>query len=233
VSSDAPLLVLFDIDGTLLRGATDAHVRALHRALCEVHGVAEPWRVKVEAAGRTDGEIARAMLLGHGISAQRIDERADDVQEACCRFHAEMLVEDLTHTVLPGVTELLGELDGHDDVRLALLTGNFEPVARRKLKQARLGRYFPAGQGAFGSDAEDRAALPSIARRRANHHPRDRTVVVGDTQRDIACARADGVGCVAVPTGPVPADQLTAADAVVADASAVAGVLRERYALAG
>ena len=233
MSSDAPLLVLFDIDGTLLRGATDAHVRALHKALCEVYSVAEPWRVKVEAAGRTDGEIARAMLLGHGMSAQRIDERADAVQEACCRFYAEMLVEDLTHTVLPGVPELLAELDSRDDVRLALLTGNFEPVARRKLKQAKLGRFFPTGQGAFGSDAEDRAALPAIARRRAHHHPRERTVVVGDTPRDIACARADGVGCVAVPTGPVPAEQLTGADAVAPDASAVARLLRERYALAG
>jgi phosphoglycolate phosphatase len=232
VSTEAPLLVLFDIDGTLLRGATAAHALALHRALKEVHGIADPDRVKVQAAGRTDGEIARAILLGHGLSAQRIDERADDVREACCRIHAELLVEDLTHTVLPGVKELLDELDERRDVALALLTGNFEPVARRKLRQARLGRYFPTGQGAFGSDAEDRVALPAIARRRAQHHPRERTVIVGDTPRDIACARADGIECVAVATGPVPASELTGADAVVADASGVGAVLRERFALA-
>ncbi|MCW3063393.1 MAG: Haloacid dehalogenase domain protein hydrolase, partial [Solirubrobacterales bacterium] len=218
----APLLVLFDIDGTLLGGATDAHVRALHDALQEVHGVAEPWRVRVEAAGRTDGEIARAILLGHGLSAERIDARADDVREACCRFHAELLVEDLSHTVLPGVLELLTELDSADDVQLALLTGNFEPVARRKLKQAGIGRFFPSGQGAFGSDGEDRAALPAIARRRASRHPRERTVIVGDTPRDIACARADEIGCVAVATGSAPASELARADAVCADARGVA-----------
>jgi phosphoglycolate phosphatase len=232
VSPPAPLLVLFDIDGTLLRGATDAHVRALHRALREVHGLADPGRVKVEAAGRTDGEIARAILMHHGFSAERIDDRADDVREACCRFYAELLVEDLSHTVLPGVVELLAELQARDDVQLALLTGNFEPVARRKMKLARLARFFPSGQGAFGSDHEDRAALPPIARRRASRHPRARTVIVGDTPRDIACARADEIDCVAVATGPVAASELTGADAVCADAGGVGAVLRERYALA-
>jgi phosphoglycolate phosphatase len=231
VTADVPLLVLFDIDGTLLRGATKAHAVALHRALTEVHGIRDPERVKYEAAGRTDGEIARTILLGHGVSAQRIDDRADDVREATCRIHAELLVEDLSHTVLPGVVDLLAQLDGSDEASLALVTGNFEPVARRKLRQARLGRYFPAGQGAFGSDAEDRAALPAIARRRAHHHPRERTVIVGDTPRDIACARADGIDCVAVATGPVPADELSRADAVVADARGVGEVLQQRYGI--
>jgi len=229
VTEPVPLLVLFDIDGTLLRGATKAHALALHRALTEVHGIQDPGRVKIEAAGRTDGEIARAILLGHGLSAERIDERADDVREACCRIYAELLVEDLSHTVLPGIAELLGDLDESHEASLALVTGNFEPVARRKLRQAKLGRYFPTGQGAFGSDAEDRAALPAIARRRAGHHPRERTVIVGDTPRDIACARADGIDCVAVATGPVPAEELSRADAVVADARGVGTVLRERY----
>jgi phosphoglycolate phosphatase-like HAD superfamily hydrolase len=142
-----------------------------------------------------------------------------------------MLDEDLSHTVLPGVEDLLTELDEDDRVLLALVTGNYEAVARRKLRQAGLGRYFPSGQGAFGSDAEDRAALPAIARHRAHRHPRERTVVVGDPARDIACARADGVGCVAVATGPVPATDLAGADAVVSGAAEVAAVLRDRYAL--
>ncbi len=80
-------------------------------------------------------------------------------------------------------------------MRLALVTGNFEPVARLKLARAGIGRYFPSGQGGFGSDSEDRAALPAIARRRAGPtgipYPRERTIVIGDTPRDIACARAD------------------------------------------
>ena len=100
---------------------------------------------------------------------------------------------------------------------------------RSKLERAGLAHHFPAHEGAFGSDHEDRAALPAIARRRAavngNPHPRARTVVIGDTPNDVACARADGVRCLAVSTGPFRADELRGADAVAADAPELAGLL--------
>ena len=218
------MLALFDIDGTLVLGATDAHRDALVAALRDVHGVeVRPAREVVSPAGRTDAEIARALLLDAGVSAERIDDRAEEVREACCREYARLCTEDLSHTVLPGVPDLLGWLSGQSGVKLGLVTGNYEPVARLKLKRAGLSRFFAPGQGAFGSDAEDRAALPAIARRRAGTvgkpHPRADTVVIGDTPRDIACARADGLRCIAVTTGPYKRDALSGADAVVADAA--------------
>jgi phosphoglycolate phosphatase-like HAD superfamily hydrolase len=113
-----------------------------------------------------------------------------------------------------------------------LVTGNFEAVARMKLKAGRLGHWFAQGQGGFGSDSEDRTMLPPIARRRAGElagfstsWPRDRTVVIGDTPRDIACARADGVRVVAVATGPHPVDELREADWAVPNAGELRGVL--------
>jgi len=223
-------LFLFDIDGTLLSAATDAHVEALHAALHEIHGVkARRGRPRPSRAGRTDGEIAREILLCAGVSARRIDERADDVRECCCRSYARLCPEDLSHTVLPAIPELLDWLSARDDVRLGLVTGNFETVARLKLARAGIGRYFPSGQGAFGSDSEDRAVLPAIARRRAGTggvpHPRQRTVVVGDTPLDIACARADGLRCVAVATGPFGVNQLAGADVAVVNAVELRGVL--------
>ena len=192
-----------------------------------MHGIADPAATHLTLAGRTDGEIARAILPGSGVSARRIDERADAVREVACREFAQRCPDDLSAHVAPGVPELLADLDGRDGVRLALLTGNFEPVARLKLARAGIGLWFEAGQGGFGSDNEDRAALPAIARRRAARDdaawPRDRTVVIGDTPNDIACARADGVRCLAVATGPFAPDDLRGADAVAADA----GELRE------
>lgn len=226
------VLLLFDVDGTLLRGATDAHRDALHAALGQVHEIdSARVRVTLSPAGRTDGEIARAILLAAGVSASRIDERADEVRAACCRVYAELCPDDLSHTVLPGIPELLAWLssDQPHRVRLALLTGNYEPVARLKLARAGVGRWFAPGQGAFGSDAENRAALPAIARRRAGSRghpfPRGRTIVLGDTPRDIACARADGVRCAAVATGPFSEDELQEADVVAPDAGALRGVL--------
>lgn len=228
-------LLLFDIDGTLVWRATDAHARALHEALREVHGV-DPARLdaRITFAGRTDGEIARAYLLVAGVSAARIDERAADVRTVCCERYAALCPDDLSEFVLPGVPALLEALvaDG-ERWRLALLTGNFEPVARLKLARAGIGGAFEHGQGAFGSDDEDRLGLPAIARRRAGTvarpHPRERTIVIGDTPRDIACAQADGVRCFAVASGASPADELTGADALAANAFE----LRERLAALG
>lgn len=217
------MLLLFDVDGTLLHGATEAHRHAVYAALRAVHGVdASSMRKGLSAAGRTDGDIAREILLDAGISAARIDDRAEELREEVCRAYAQLCPSDLSHTVLPGVREVLAWLSGRAGSRTALLTGNYEPVARLKLARAGIGAAFERGQGAFGSDSEDRAALPAIARRRAGTvgvpYPRAQTIVVGDTPRDIACARADGVRCVAVASGPCPADDLAGADAVVADA---------------
>lgn len=215
------LLLLFDIDGTLMSGATDAHRDAMHEALAVVHGI-NPSRVRlgsVPLAGRTDPEIARAILLGAGVSAERIDDRSDEVRDHCCRAYVRLCPSDLSGFVLPGMRDLLTWLSGREDVTLGLLTGNYEVVARLKLARAGIGRYFSRGHGAFGSDAEDRASLPPIARRRAGTvgrpHPRDKTIVIGDTPRDIACARADGVRCLAVASGPYPIDALSDADQVV------------------
>jgi len=228
VSADT--LFLFDVDGTLVQGATRAHAEALYAALAEVHGeqvanVPSP----ISPAGRTDGEIARVILLAAGISADRIDERTDEVRAVCCREYTRRCPPDLSDTVLPGVASLLEWLASRGGARLALLTGNYEPVARLKLARAGLGRWFASGQGAFGSDAEDRAALPAIARRRAGTtgapFPRDRTIVIGDTPLDIACARADRVRCVAVATGRFGVSELENADAVARDAAELRGLL--------
>lgn len=229
-ASAPPLLLLFDIDGTLVAGGSGPHSEALYRALAQVHGInARNNRARVSPAGRTDGEIARLLALGAGVSADAIDERAADVREACCEAYARLCPPDLSANVLPGVPELLSWLAGRDDVALSLVTGNYEPIARLKLKRAGIGRHFPFGQGAFGSDSEDRAALPAIARRRAGHdgvsHPRERTVVIGDTPRDIACARADGVRCLAVTSGSYGAGDLAGADGVAATAVQVRELL--------
>jgi phosphoglycolate phosphatase len=221
------VLLLFDVDGTLLLKATAAHAEAVHEALREVYGIGDLSAVRVEAAGRTDYEIARAICLQLGVTAERFDAGRQEFRIACVAAYARLCPEDLSEFVAPGVTDVLEALAARDGTRLALLTGNLEPIARLKIGRAGLGRFFEPGQGGFGSDHEDRAALPAIARRRAARDgaawTRERTLVIGDTPNDIACARADGVRCLAVATGPYAADDLRGADAVAADA----GELRE------
>jgi phosphoglycolate phosphatase-like HAD superfamily hydrolase len=228
------VLLLFDIDGTLLLRAADAHAAAIHEALRVVHGVKDPQRrTGIEVAGRTDADIARNLLVGAGIPATEIDERADDVRIAACEAYAQLVPDDLSAHVAPGMKDLLVSLAARDDTKLALVTGNYEPIARLKLRAAGIGRFFERGQGGFGSDHEDRAMLPQIARQRAREGqdgewPRARTAVIGDTPRDIACARADGVRVAAIATGPYGVEELREADAVARDAGELGDVL-ERW----
>ena len=102
----------------------------------------------VSPAGRTDGEIARLLLLGAGVSAEQIDDGASAVREACTRLYAELCPPSLADKVVPGIPALLEWLAGRDDVRLSLVTGNYEPVARLKLARAGIGGTSPAVRAA-------------------------------------------------------------------------------------
>ena len=224
-----PLLLLWDIDGTLLQRASVEHADAMRRALVDVHGSLELDGHQVEAAGRTDGAIARDLLLAAGL------RRAGDRRARRRRHHRR--VRALRRAV-PGrplrarwrrawPTCCPGSAARPDAFRFSLVTGNFERIARLKLARAGIGDWFPEGQGAFGSDAEDRERLPPIARARAGDWPRERTVVIGDTPRDIACARADGLRVIAVATGPFAVEALADADAVADSAEAIVPVLED------
>ena len=217
------MLVLFDIDGTLLLRASAEHAAALREALSSVYGVERFERVG--AAGRTDTAIARDIAAADGVDRERFDAGIPDLQAACAAAFARLCPPSLAQHVAPGITQLLDGLAARGDVRCSLVTGNYESVARLKLERAGIGHHFEAEQGGFGSDAEDRDLLPAIARARAGGQPRERTIVVGDTPADIACARADGLRVLVVATGIFTADQLSGADAVSADAFALAGML--------
>ena len=219
------LLLLFDIDGTLLQRASHEHAIALRAAAGRVHGVDVSTVDAVEYAGRTDRAIARDLLAAAGVS--ELDEAW--VEETVLEYE-RLCPDDLSAKVAPGMVELLEALVARpDEFRLSLVTGNLEAVARRKLAAAGIGHYFEPGQGGFGSDHEERGRLPSIARERASTPawPRERTVVIGDTPRDIACARVDEVRVAAVATGPYPVEALADADAVADDARALLPVLED------
>jgi phosphoglycolate phosphatase len=229
-----PLLLLFDIDGTLLQAAAVEHAQALREAAARVHGLPHLDGHVVEAPGRTDAAIVRDLLVAAGVDAAVADARWAQVSEQAAAAYEQLCPADLSDRVAPGVRELLPALAARPgEFRLSLVTGNVEPVARLKLARAGLGRWFEPGQGGFGSDHASRAKLPAIARARAGDWPRERTVVIGDTPRDIACARADGVRVAAVATGPFAVEALADADAVVDDARALLPVLEDFASASG
>ncbi len=196
-----------------------------------MYGIADPAAVPLDPAGRTDMEIARHVALLSGLDAARFDDGLGELRAEAVREYAQRCPPDLSTHVAPGVVELLGELAERPEVTLSLVTGNLEPIARIKLRAAGIGDHFPRGQGGFGSDHEGRSELPAIARARAGDpgapYLRERTLVIGDTPRDVACAHADGLRCVAVAGGPYCVEELAAAgaDEAVPDARALSRVL--------
>ena len=206
--------MLIDIDGTLLLGAPRAHTAALAAAAQDVYGVpvaAEDIRA-IGPAGRTDREIARLVLGRRGLEDDAIRAELDRWVARASDIYPALEPGFPPPRRAPGALEALARLRA-SGASLALLTGNLEPIAHAKMAAAGLGGWFARGGGAFGSDHDRRDALVAIAL--AREGGATDVVVVGDTPRDIACARAGGARCVAVTTGPHDAAALAAADAVV------------------
>jgi phosphoglycolate phosphatase-like HAD superfamily hydrolase len=124
---------------------------------------------------------------------------------------------------MPGVAELLTRLHDTPDVVSSVLTGNIEPNGRLKVAAFGLDRWLDLDVGAYGSDDHDRNNLVPIAlaklSRRGVDVPAADTWVVGDTPRDLECARAGGARCLLVGTGRFPTGELLALgpDAAVDD----------------
>jgi phosphoglycolate phosphatase-like HAD superfamily hydrolase len=199
------LLVLFDVDGTLFLTHDPLAGQALHETLQERFGVRLPDDAveHVDHEGQTSLRIARLVLEAAGVEAGRGgDGDGDGLVEWCPRF-AERYIELLAHAdtsgwrAAPGAEQALERLAAAGD-RLALLTGNPEPMARARMERLGLARFFERGQGAFGCDAESRIELIGLARARAGGWPVNATVEIGDTARDASSAREAGVRSILV-----------------------------------
>jgi len=193
-------LLLFDIDGTLLRcGPQIAPIfmGALDRTFGRTGNVRA-----YDFGGRTDTEAVIDLMTGAGIPRAEVEGRLGDV-----RSHYADLLERLDPDkmrLLPGVVEMLEELAAAEDTCLALLTGNWEVGARAKLAPFGLNRFFDFG--AFGEDGVRRNELVPVAVERAARRlgaplsTRD-AVIIGDTVRDVACGAAHDVPVLGVATG--------------------------------
>ena len=225
-------LVLWDIDGTLLRGGGVAR-DVFDEAVTAVLG-RHPGDHRIRMGGKTDPQIALEILAFAALEDAEAAASLPAVLEALERGLAAA-TDELRQGgyVLPGVPEVLQALDADPAVRSTVLTGNTQANALVKLAAFELTPWVDVEIGAFGSDDADRTALVPIALERARRLRGlalglDDVWVVGDTPRDLACARSAGVRCALVATGHSSVDELRAtdADAVLEDLSDVDGVVK-------
>jgi phosphoglycolate phosphatase-like HAD superfamily hydrolase len=196
--------LFWDIDGTLLTTAR-AGVFSLEDALEEVTGVRADLQ-GMATAGLTDYAIAETALA-------RVGHATDE--ETVLRFldvHATQLPRYLHRReghVMPGVRDVLADLDDDPDAANLLLTGNTELGAAAKLTHYGLDGFFRSG-GAFCAGPGDRVevarrALPLAA-------GAEGVYVIGDTPADVACGKAIGACTIAVATGSYELEQLQAVE---------------------
>ena len=162
------ILILFDIDGTLLLGAPLAHTEALSRAAADVFEVPVTAAdvVAIHPGGRTDQEIARLILRRHDVDDARITAGLDawkahtvEVYSAGPR-RSPSADEGPRSPRGPRPAAATG-------ARLALLTGNLEPLAHAKVGDAGLGSLVRTGHRRI-------RLRPRIPRRPGPHRGRTR-----------------------------------------------------------
>jgi phosphoglycolate phosphatase len=197
-SSD--LLILFDIDGTLMRRSGPAHREALQQAVRTITGI-ETSTDGIPVHGMLDPDIVTAMLLRAGLSREAIAGAIGSIEEEAQRYY-EHACPDLRSAQCPGVKRLLGSLR-REKIACVLVTGNLERIGWRKLDRGGLAGYFAFGS--FAGTAATRSALAKnairLARRRGLVRRDTRIWLVGDAPQDVLAARANGISCVAVHTG--------------------------------
>ncbi|MBV9657909.1 MAG: HAD hydrolase-like protein [Verrucomicrobia bacterium] len=195
-------LLLFDIDGTLLTtGGAGEH--GFGQAFQDAFGIADDLST-IDFAGATDSAIAGMLFEKHCL------EPTPARHEHFRTTYLPHLGKNLARfqgRVMPGVRDWLPDLAARPGAVLGLLTGNFSTAAQLKLTHYGLFDYFPFG--AFADDSPHRDALGPIALGRARRihgveafaDPARDVLIIGDTPRDIACARACGARMLAVATG--------------------------------
>jgi phosphoglycolate phosphatase-like HAD superfamily hydrolase len=204
-----PTILLFDLDGTLVTTG-GAGRRSMQEAF-RVHTDHPDVFAEFDFGGMTDLGIVRAGLERVGRAFER--ELAAAILETYLSVLPDEVERAADYTVLPGVRDVLEAVRDRQHVAVGLGTGNIERGAHVKLSRGGLGSYFSFG--GFGSDAEDRVELLTRgAERGATALGRAleacRVVIIGDTPRDVAAARAMGAFALAVATGGHEVERLRA-----------------------
>jgi phosphoglycolate phosphatase len=215
-------LVLFDIDGTLLRRAGPHHREALAAAVKKVTGL-DTTTEGIAVAGMLDPDILTLMLRHAGASEAAIRRAMPHMVEQAQRIYVRRC-PDLRRKTCPGARGLLYKLSRRG-IPAGLVTGNLTRIGWKKMERAGLRRYFRFG--AFAELARDRAGLVEFAlahaRRQGWIDASSPVALLGDHPNDIRAAKAHGVRSVAVATGLIGAAELAlhAPDVLVPDMRAL------------
>ncbi len=207
------MLILFDIDGTILL-THGAGIHAMQDAGRELFGP-EFIFDGIETSGRLDPLIWRDLAARNGINDP--DSSHDAFRQAYRKYLHRRLTDNPQTQLLPGVRPLVDSLRAQDDVTVGLLTGNYPETGQIKLSAAGLSQdHFQVA--AWGCDGPTRRDLPPVAMQRYTELRGDTVnaesvLIIGDTPHDVDCAKFHGCRVIGVGTGRFTASELLEAGA--------------------
>lgn len=211
-------LLLFDIDGTLVKAASG---KILIQVMMDQLGCFVENHRDVYLGG-ADLSVVPELLKRNNIQVDDVDGVTKEILQIYDQQVTEALKQPGEIHTLPGADALLDQLNKDSQYALGLVTGNTKAGAYAKLTPPGLHAYF--NFGAFGDDHGERDLLPPLALQRANEFysttfSTENTWIIGDTPKDIRCAKANDLRCLAVASGWIDAQTLTnhQPDAVVDD----------------
>lgn len=201
-------LILFDIDGTLLYSKNPILRERFTHAVQEIHGktVETEWEYM---EGSIDNSILRSLMTKANVSELDIEQTLPHAHEKAFEYFEMHVTEEYASTILPGAKQILETLYG--TVHLGVLTGNYEKTAQKKLSLVGLDSYFDFGL--YGHEAEDRNSLAFTVFDKAKLHfgktfQADHIIFIGDTPKDIECAKTIHAHIISVATGKYSKEQL-------------------------
>ncbi len=206
-----PKLLLFDIDGTLLLGKGVPRQVFLEVIRKRYPGFSRDQSLRF--SGMTDPQIVHELLSTNGYGTHLNPTLVQEIIDEFIELLAERMDRKNPPEILPGVRTLLEYCESRQDCYLGLVTGNVMQGARIKLTSADLYHHFAVG--AFGCDHIDRNQLPPIAIGRAVQYfdqsfDTDRIWIIGDSVKDVICAKSNDLKCLAVSTGFTSEEKLRA-----------------------
>jgi phosphoglycolate phosphatase len=203
-------LILFDIDGTLVRRSGPHHRQALVDAVRLITGF-ETTTEGIPLHGMLDPDILTWMLQRAGYETVRIGADLPAIMTAAEDAYEASVPANLRDKICPGVPELLTELQTRN-IPNVLVTGNLTRIGWRKLQSAGLHHHFRFG--AFGEMATTRGGLAKRAIGRALCKglisATTKISLIGDTPQDVRAAQENGIQSIAVRTGITPPGDLEA-----------------------
>lgn len=202
-------LVLFDIDGTLIRALRmEDNLQRFPYAAKKVFGVdigaftMERWKSK-NFNGMGDRYILWEFIKDFGITKDALLDRIGDIGDAFAEYLESIKGGGPSYSVIPEAKTLVEKVIAAEHLSEGVLTGNLGPAAAWKLRSTGLPDI---AFGVYGHEADERNDLARLIAPKAAvffgqaFAARD-IIIIGDTVRDAECARVIDAVSVIVATG--------------------------------